>query len=207
MPKSTQNLFKPFISQIVMAKGLYHYLRQLWKQPDKAELREMMVQWRKDGTFTKVDKPLRLDRARSLGYKAKKGFVIIRVKIQRGGHRRERPNKGRRSKRLHTRKNLKMSYRWIAEQRVSKKFANLEVLNSYMIGKDGKHYFYEVICLDPQRPEIAKSKDTKFITKKTNQNRPERGITSSAKKSRGLRNKHPTSKVRPSVRAGRRQGK
>lgn len=190
-----------------MAKGLYHYLRQLWKQPDKAELREMMVEWRKDGTLTKVEKPLRLDRARALGYKAKTGFSIIRVKILRGGHTRPRPNKGRRSKRMHTRKNLKMSYKWIAEQRVSKKFTNLEVLNSYMIGKDGKHYFFEVICLDPQRPEIANCKDTAFITKKTNQNRPERGITSAAKKSRGLRNKHPTSKVRPSVGAGKSRGK
>lgn len=190
-----------------MAKGFYYYLRQLWKQPDKTELRKMMIDWRKDGAFTKVEKPLRLDKARSLGYKAKKGFSIIRVKVLRGGHRKPRPNKGRRSKRLHTRKNLKMSYKWIAEQRVSKRFTNLEVLNSYMIGKDGKHYFFEVICVDPQRPEIKNSKETAFITKEANKNRPERGKTSAGKKSRGLRNKHPTSKVRPSVRAGKNKGK
>jgi large subunit ribosomal protein L15e len=188
-----------------MAKGLYFYLREAWKKPDSKTLRERMTKWRSEGTFTKVEKPLRLDRARSLGYKSKKGFVIIRTKINRGGHKRTRPKKGRRSKRMHTRKNLTMSYKWIAEQRVSKKFTNLEILNSYEIGKDGKHYFFEVICVDPSKPEIKNAKETSFLTKGQNKSRPERGLTSAAKKSRGLRNKHPTSKVRPSKRAGERK--
>ena len=148
-----------------MTKGLYHQIRQAWKKPEKKTLRERMVEWRKSGVFTKVEKPLRLDRAHSLGYKAKKGFVIIRVRIGRGGHKKSRPNKGRRSKRMHTRKNLKMSYKWIAEQRVEKKFKNLMVLNSYQIGKDGKHYFYEVICIDPSKPEIKKDPKLKWASK------------------------------------------
>lgn len=188
-----------------MTKGLYHYIREAWKKPDAKILRERMTEWRKGNVFTKVDKPLRADRARSLGYKAKTGFVVIRIRINRGGHKRARPNKGRRSKRLHIRKNLSMSYKWIAEQRVSKKYTNLEVLNSYQIGKDGQHYFFEVICLDPQKQEIKVDKQVKFITKKTNQNRPERGITSAGKKSRGLRSKHPISNARPSKRAGERK--
>jgi large subunit ribosomal protein L15e len=188
-----------------MTKGLYHKVREAWKKPDPKTLRERMVEWRKDGTFTVIENPTRIDRARSLGYKRKKGFSIIRIKINRGGHKRTRPKKGRRSKRMHTRKNLSMSYKWIAEQRVSKKFTNLEVLNSYEVGKDGKHYFFEVICVDPTRPEIKNHKETKFLTKGQNKSRPERGLTSAAKKSRGLRDKHPTSKVRPSKRAGERK--
>jgi large subunit ribosomal protein L15e len=190
-----------------MAKGLYYYLRQAWKKPDSKTLRERMVEWRKSATFTRVEKPLRIDRARALGYKDKTGFVIIRIRIKRGGHKRPRPNKGRRSKRMHTRKNLKMSYKWIAEQRVSKKYSNLEVLNSYQIGKDGENFFFEVICVDPSKKEILNDKTINWIAKGENKNRPERGLTSAAKKSRGLRNKHPTSKVRPSVRAGKRRGK
>ena len=190
-----------------MTKGFYHYLREAWKKPDKKTLRERMIEWRKSGVFTKVDQPLRLDRARSLGYRNKKGFVMIRIRLKRGGHKRPRPNKGRRSKRLHTRKTLKMSYRWIAEQRVSRKYKNLEVLNSYLIGKDGIHYFYEIICVDPDKPEIKNDRKINWITKGSNKKRAMRGLTSAAKKSRGLRNKHPTSKVRPSVRAGKRRGK
>jgi len=166
---------------------MYYHIRESWKKPDVKVLRERMVAWRHSPVFTKVDKPLRLDRARALGYKDKKGFVIVRVRVIRGGHRRPRPNKGRRSKRLHTRKNLKMSYQWIAEQRVARKYRNLEVLNSYQIGKDGVHYFYEVILVDPQRPEIKNDKKMVWITKPENKGRAFRGLTSAAKKSRGLR--------------------
>jgi len=190
-----------------MAHGMYHYIKQAWKKPDKKTLRERMIQWRKSQSQVKVEFPLRLDKARALGYKNKKGFVIIRVRVLRGGHKRSRPNKGRKGRRLHTRKNLKMNYQWIAEQRVEKKYSNLVVLNSYFIGKDGMYYFYEVICVDPQRPEIKNDPNLKWITKKINQKRTMRGLTSAAKKSRGLRYKSPTSKTRPSVRAGMGKGK
>jgi large subunit ribosomal protein L15e len=190
-----------------MVHGLYHFLREAWKKPDAKTLRERMVEWRNSGVFTKVEKPLRLDRARALGYKDKKGFVVIRIRLVRGGHKRPRPNKGRRSKRMHTRKTLKMSYKWIAEQRVARKYKNLEVLNSYEIGKDGVHYFFEVICVDPTRPEIINDRTINWICKPKNQNRPMRGLTSAGKISRGLTNKNPMSKVRPSVRAGKRRGK
>jgi large subunit ribosomal protein L15e len=190
-----------------MVNGLYYYIKQAWKKPDPEIQRKRMIDWRKSDAFTVVEKPLRLDKARGLGYKDKKGFVIVRVRVPRGGHWRARPNKGRRSKRLTARKTLKMSYKWIAETRAEKKYTNLEVLNSYPIGKDGVYYFYEVIMIDPQRPEIKNDKNTSWITKGQNQNRAARGLTSAGKKSRGLRNKHPTSKVRPSVRAGGRLGK
>jgi large subunit ribosomal protein L15e len=188
-------------------KGLYQFLREAWKKPDSETLRNRMVEWRKGDTIKKVETPLRLDRARALGYKAKKGFVIARIRIKRGGHKKTRPNKGRRSKRMTSRKTLKMNYKWIAEQRVARKFTNLEVLNSYQIGKDGINYFFEVILVDPQMPEIKNDKKINWICSPKNKKRPQRGLTSTAKKSRGLRNKHPTSKVRPSVRAGKRRGK
>ncbi|MEX0932772.1 MAG: 50S ribosomal protein L15e [Candidatus Pacearchaeota archaeon] len=190
-----------------MVKGLYHYIKEAWKKPEKKTLRERMVEWRKSQSITRVDKPLRLDRARALGYKDKKGFTILRVKLKRGGHKRPRPNKGRRSKRLHTRKNLKMNYKWIAEQRAGRKYKNLEVLNSYNIGKDGIHYFYEVILVDPNRPEIKSDKKLKWITTPANKGRVFRGLTSAGNKSRGLRKKSRELKVRPSIRAQGRKGK
>ena len=190
-----------------MTKGLYHQIRNAWKKPDIKTLRERMIKWRAENTIVKVDKPLRLDRARALGYKAKKGFVIARIRILRGGRKRARTNKGRRSKRHTIRKVVKMNYKWIAEQRTGKKFKNLEVLNSYNIGKDGKYYFYEIILVDPNRPEIKSDKQLNWISKKQNKNRVFRGLTSAGKKSRGLRSKSPMNKNRPSVRAGKRRGK
>ncbi len=168
-----------------MAKGFYHYIQQAWKKPDVKTLRERMIEWRKSERFVKVDKPLRLDRARALGYKDKKGFVVVRVRVLRGGHKRPRPVRGRRSKRMHTRKNLRMNYQFIAEQRVAREYKNLEVLNSYKIGKDGKHYFFEVILIDPERPEIKNDRNFSWIAKPGNTGRVFRGLTSAGKKSRG----------------------
>lgn len=183
-----------------MAKGLYHQLREVWKKPDPVRLRELMTEWRRANSVSVVEKPIRLDRARALGYKAKKGYIVARVIVPRGGRQRHRTNKGRKSKRHTIRKIVQMNYRWVAEQRAQKHFPNLEVLNSYNLAKDGKNYFYEVILVDYSRPEIINDRTINWICDKTNQNRVYRGLTSAGKKSRGLRSKSPTNKARPSVR-------
>lgn len=186
--------------------GLVKYLREAWKKPDVKILRARMIEWRKGSSITKVEKPLRLDRARSLGYKAKKGVVVVRVRIRRGGHKKSRPNKARRTKRLHIRKNLRMNYKEIAEQRVARKYNNMEVLNSYNIGKDGVHYFYEVILVDRAKDEIKKDKQLGPVVKAPRK-RSLRALTSASRKARGLRNSPVKSpKVRPSLRANRRRG-
>tara|TARA_Y100000034_G_C6905603_1_gene420084 strand:- start:3501 stop:4085 length:585 start_codon:yes stop_codon:yes gene_type:complete len=194
-----------------MAQGLYGALRELWKKPDRELLHGKMIAWRAGNAIEKVDRPLRLDRARALGYKAKTGFVILRVRVNRGGRKRPRAGvKGRKTRRQTIRKTLKMSYQWVAEIRAARKYKNLEVLNSYWIGQDGKHYFYEVIMVDPSKNEIKKDRTTKWVANGKNSKRAERGLTSAGKKSRGLksiRGKSPTLKVRPSVRAWGRQGK
>ncbi len=171
-----------------MAKGMYHYIAESWKSPDKKVLRDRMTEWRRGNVIVKVEKPLRLDRARKLGYKAKKGFVVARVYLKRGGHRRPRPSKARKSGGgLAVRKSLSMNYQWIAEQRAARKFKNLEVLNSYQVGKDGEHYFFEVILVDPEKPEIKNDKTINWICRPENRHRVFRGLTSAGRKSRGLR--------------------
>ncbi len=191
-----------------MAQGMYHHLREAWKKPDEATARQRSIEWRASNAVTKVEKPLRLDRARALGYKAKKGFVVYRVRLMRGGRKRTRLGvKGRKSRKQTNRLTLKMSYQWVAEIRAAKKHRNLEVLNSYNIGKDGKYYYFEVIMVDPSKPEIKSDRTMKWITQPGNRKRTERGLTSAGKKSRGLRSKSPNQKVRPSGRAWNRKGK
>ncbi|MFH0808226.1 MAG: 50S ribosomal protein L15e [archaeon] len=186
--------------------GLMKYLREAWRKPDVKLLRERMVLWRKDGAITRVEKPLRLDRARALGYKAKKGVVVVRVKIMRGGHHRSRPNKARRTKRLHIRKNLRMNYKEIAETRVARKYDNMEVLGSYWIGKDGINYFYEIILVDRAEPGILVDKQLgEFVA--APKKRALRGLTSAGKKARGQHNSRiKVPKAFPSLRANRRRG-
>ncbi len=191
-----------------MVKGMYHHIRQAWKKPERKLSHEQLIKWRASEAVEKVDKPLRLDRARTLGYKAKKGIFVLRVRLIRGGRRRIRKGvKGRKSRKQTIRKMLKMNYRWVAEIRAARKYPNMEVLNSYWIGKDGKYYFFEIIMVDPTKPEIINDPVFNWITKKANSKRAERGLTSAAKKSRGLRTKSHNLKVRPSLRSWNRQGK
>lgn len=190
-----------------MAKGLYHYLKKAWKKPEKTMLHDKMIKWRASGAIVEVDKPLRLDRARALGYKAKKGFFVVRARLVRGGRKRPRHKHKRMSKKQREAKILKMSYQWVAEQRAEKRYSNLEVLNSYPIGKDGKHYFFEIIMVDPDKPEIKSDSNINWICKPENRNRASRGLTSAGKKSRGLKTKSREMKVRPSIRSRGRIGK
>ena len=191
-----------------MAHGMYHHIGELWKKPSREFMQEKLIEWRKGNGVVKVEKPLRLDRARALGYKAKKGIVMVRVRLKRGGRRRRRYGvKGRKSRKQTIRKMLKMNYRWVAEIRAARKYKNLEVLNSYWIGKDGKYYFFEIIMVDPSKPEIVNDRTLRWIANSANSKRAERGLTSAAKKSRGLRSKSDNLKVRPSLRAWDRTGK
>ena len=79
-----------------------------WKRPNASFVRDLMrqrvIEWRKQPAIFRIEKPTRLDRARKLGYKAKQGFVIARVKVRRGGLRRKRPKAGRRPKRMGVKK-------------------------------------------------------------------------------------------------------
>src|SRR4030066_2460176 len=154
----------------------YKYIAEEWAKPEKSFVEQLMRQrlviWRKQHTVTRVEKPTRLDRARKLGYKAKQGFVIARVRVRRGGLRKQRPRSGRRPKRMGVRKfKPAKSLRLIGEERAARKFPNLEVLNSYWVGEDGKSKWFEVILLDPHSPVIKTDKTVRWITQKQHHRR------------------------------------
>jgi large subunit ribosomal protein L15e len=145
-----------------------------------------------------------LDRARKLGYKAKQGFVIARTRVRRGNLRKVRPKSGRRPKRMGVKKfKPAKSLRLIAEERAARKFPNMEVLNSYWVGEDGRSKWFEVILVDPSSPCIKTDKDVGWITEKQHKRRVFRSLTSSGKKVRGLQHKgRGAEKVRPSKQKG-----
>lgn len=166
--------------------GYQKYMKKLWQSPKQKEIiKERLISWRKEPVIIKIDKPTRLDRAHALGYKAKQGFVLARIKIGKGSSKREKPGGGR--KPLHaalTKMNLKMNAQHIAEMRVNKKFSNLEVLNSYYVAEDGKSKWFEVILVDPMHPCIKNDPKLNWVC--TAKGRSYRGLTSAGKKSRSL---------------------
>ena len=63
---------------------------KMWKT-NSAELREKAVVWRKENALTRIEKPSRIARARRLGYKAKQGIIVVRMRVGAGGMRKQRP--------------------------------------------------------------------------------------------------------------------
>ncbi len=184
--------------------SLYKYVREAWKKPSQNTglWRERLLSWREEPATVRVEKPTRIDRARSLGYKAKQGYIVVRQRVSRGGHVRPKIKGGRRPKHFGTRLTLHKSYQVIAEERAQKGYANLVVLNSYWVGQDGGNYWYEVILVDPDHPVIKSDPKINWICAQKNRSRVFHGITSAGKKSRGMSGKGKGyEKARPSRRA------
>jgi large subunit ribosomal protein L15e len=189
----------------------YKYMAEAWKRPESSFVKEIMrqrvIEWRRQPTVVRVERPTRLDRARKLGYKAKQGFVIVRVRVRRGWLKRPRPKAGRRPKRMGVTKiKLAKSLKLVAEERAARKFPNLEVLNSYWVWEDGRYKWYEIIMVDPHHPVIQSDENINWICENVHQGRVFRGLTSAGKKMRGLRRKgRGAEKARPSRRAVRKR--
>ncbi len=184
---------------------MYRYLRNGSAESSRL-MRIRMREWRRGPAIVRVERPTRLDRARALGYKAKQGVVVVRARVRKGGRRKVRPWHGRRPKRMGVRKLVpKKSIQLIAEERAARKYPNLEVLNSYPLGPDGTHEYFEVIMLDPNHPAILSDPQLGWVAEKEHRGRVYRGLTRAGRKARGLLHKGKgAEKVRPSVRARRR---
>ncbi len=174
-----------------MAKSMYAYMALLWKRPYEGEhgllMKQRLIKWRREPSIVRIEKPTRIDRARRLGYKAKPGIIVVRVRVRKGGLRKPRPRSGRRPKRMGIYGHApRKSLRLIAEERAARKYRNLEVLNSYYVGEDGLYKFYEVILVDPHHPAIINDPDLNWITQPSQRGRVFRGKTSAGRKMRGL---------------------
>ena len=176
----------------------------------KAIQRDRLIEFRKEkSAVVRIEKPTNIARAHKLGYKAKKGFIIVRARIRKGSGLHRRPVSGRRPKRMGVNKlTRRLNIQAMAEQRASRKYPNCEVLNSYYIGDDGQSHYFEIILVDTHAPEIASDKEINWICEKQHKGRAFRGLTSRGKKSRGLRWKGKGAEnARPSLRANKRHAK
>jgi len=179
----------------------------------------------------RVSRPSRPDKARRLGYRAKQGFVIYRVRVRRGGRKRK-IRKGRVHGKPATQGvnalKFQRSLRSVAEERAGRRCGGLRVLNSYWVAQvcrsafisppnllhvdvnfisflsiqDATFKFFEIILVDPYHKAIRRDPKINWIARPTMKHREMRGLTSAGKKYRGLHGKgHLYTKSRPSRRA------
>ena len=194
--------------------GLHKHVSAAWKKPKEgipSRYRiDRMAGWRKEPVFMRIDKPTRIDAARRVGYKAKQGVVVVRTRVRRGGLRKGKIHMKRKPSKAGIKKiTMGKSIQRIAEERSARRYPNLEVLNSYWVGEDGKNKFYEVIMIDPEHPAIKSDKNMGWVSSGSrHRGRAFRGKTGAGKRGRGLLNKGKgAEKLRPSLKANKNRGK
>ena len=127
---------------LLLGTGAYKYLEELWKKKQCDVLRFLLRvrcwEYRQLPSIHRAPRPTRPDKARRLGYKAKQGFVIYRVRVRRGS--RKRPVSkgiiyGKPSQQGVTQLKFARSLRSVAEERAGRAAGNLRVLNSYWVNQ------------------------------------------------------------------------
>lgn len=187
--------------------GAYKYLEELQRKKQSDVMRFLYRvrcwEYRQKNVIHRASRPSRPDKARRLGYKAKQGFVIYRVRVRRGGRKRPVPKGATYGKPTNQGVNqlkYQRSLRSTAEERVGRRASNLRVLNSYWINQDSTYKYFEVILVDPSHKAIRRDARYNWIANPVHKHRESRGLTSAGKKSRGINKGHLYNKTK----AGRR---
>ncbi|BGO99158.1 60S ribosomal protein L15 [Rhodotorula toruloides] len=177
--------------------GAYKYLTELQKRKQSDVLRFLLRvrcwEYRQLNVIHRASRPSRPDKARRLGYKAKQGFVVYRVRVRRGNRKRPVPKGATYGKPTNQGVNqlkFQRSLRSTAEERVARRCGNLRVLNSYWINQDGVYKYYEVILVDPSHKAIRRDARINWICNPVHKRRESRGLTSAGKQNRGLGKGH-----------------
>lgn len=169
------------------------YIREIQKQKQSDVMRYFQrlraCEYRQRGDIFRVDRPTFLQRARTLGYKAKEGILCYVVRVKKGNRKREYNNGNTRGKCSNARIHQitpAMRHQATAEQIAGKRHNNLRVLNSYWVNSDLMYKYYEVIMVNYSHNAIRNDPKLNFICKAVMKHRECRGLTSASKKSRGL---------------------
>jgi len=177
--------------------GAYKYMNEIWRKKQSDVMRFLLRvrcwQYRQLSAIHRIPRPTRPEKARRLGYRAKQGYSLFRVRVRRGG--RKRPvTKGQTygKPKTHGVNEIKFerSLQSVAEERVGRKCGALRVLNSYWVGQDSTYKFYEVMLVDPFHKAIRRDAKIQWICNPVMKHREMRGLTSAGKKSRGLGKGH-----------------
>jgi len=131
--------------------GAYNYIKESFEKSRKERndtYRQRIALWAKQGTVVRVENPTNPVKAKALGYKAKKEFIIARVRIKKGKRARRKPDLGRKPGRQAKFRNPGRSLDFYAINKAQKRFPNLNALNAYLVGENGQSKFYEVVLKD-----------------------------------------------------------
>ncbi|KAK1680439.1 hypothetical protein QYE76_041287 [Lolium multiflorum] len=199
----------PDAAAAAAAMGAYKFVSELWrrKQSDVMRFVQRVRCWeyRQQPAIVRITRPTRPDRARRLGFKAKQGYVVYRIRVRRGGRKRPVPKGIVYGKPKHqgiTQLKFQRNKRSVAEERAGRRLGGLRVLNSYWVNEDSTYKYFEVILVDVAHSAVRNDPRINWLCNPVHKHRELRGLTSAGKKFRGLRGKGTRHhKNRPSRRA------
>ncbi|PWN44842.1 putative RPL15A 60S large subunit ribosomal protein L15.e [Ceraceosorus guamensis] len=172
--------------------GAYKYVEAIHQKKQSDLLRFLLRvrcwEYRQLPVIHRCSRPSRPDKARRLGYKAKQGYVIYRIRVRRGNRKKPAPKGATYGKPVHQGVNhlkYQRSLRSTAEERVGRKCGNLRILNSYWVNADGVYKYFEIIAVDPSHKAIRRDARINWIVNPVHKRREARGLTATGKKSRG----------------------
>ncbi|MGC9190647.1 MAG: 50S ribosomal protein L15e [Candidatus Micrarchaeia archaeon] len=167
-------------------KNMKDTFQEEYKQRS-ALYKDRLSRWSEEPPIVMLEKPTNIARARELGYKAKQGINVVRVRVSGGASKRKTHGGGRKPSKSGMYFTREKSAQAIAEERAARKYSNYEILNSYFIGRAGSVLYYEVIMLNRESP-VLKSDPiySKILDQK---GRAFRGLTSAGRRHRGIMKK------------------
>jgi Ribosomal protein L15E len=118
----------------------------LYKNDERKK--DILKDVRSQPIIKRVDRPTKLTKAKSVGYRAKQGYIIVRVRVGKGDFRRPRPNHARRPSKSGIYYKLAVSKEDIARERALNVFKNMVVVGSYFLIEDGKNKWFEIVLAD-----------------------------------------------------------
>ncbi len=128
--------------------GAFKYIKESFAKTFKTKPefhRKRLQAWRRTSSVVRVANPFNPGRARELGYKASKDFIVIRVKTPRGKVKRKRPDLGRKPAKNRLKENPGKPWSWFATQKAQRRYPHFKAINAYWIGEDGSNQYFEVI--------------------------------------------------------------
>lgn len=183
--------------------GMYKSVKATFASEYKSRpqiYKDRITRWRADPPIKRIEKPTNIAKARQVGYKAKEGVIVVRVRVKGGKKKKEAVGGGRKPSKSGRFFSISKSTQSIAEDRAARRFPNTEVLNSYFIGSAGSDRFFEIILLDRASSSILSDPNYRGVVEQ--KGRSYRGLTYSGRKHRGIAVKgYGTIKRRPSKRS------
>jgi len=139
--------------------GATKYIRESYRKTmaeRSPEYKARLIKWHRGRPIVRLTGPTNIPRARTLGYKATKDIIVVRVRISKGKRVRRRADLGRKPGKNRKEVNPGAPLSYYAVIKAANRFTNLEPMGVYLAGETGTDKYFEIIMRNscPMKPGV-----------------------------------------------------